>query len=235
MTLRLVPGPAPDGRGAGDPADRLARSGQPWTDEDYESLLAACRQGLTLDAIATTLRRRDTAVLDRARRILPVTERGLPRDRAVARLRQILQDDPDYDWATALLRSPPPRPIEHAVYERHGLEGLRTEELLDVGQLVVLQQTGPLRIHESVLRLLERRGLVEELERRVGSHLAGRARDRVADSYDRGYPDPWESPVAPEWDRPFCDCAGCEPPVPDDPCHPPVRDLSADGDVLTDR
>lgn len=94
-------GMAAPGWGSGR-ADRPARSGQPWEQSDYEALVAGCRAGDTSIAeLSRSLGRGESTVLDRLRRMLPVEERGLPRHRALHRLRELLQEDPGYDWDAA--------------------------------------------------------------------------------------------------------------------------------------
>lgn len=115
----------PDVSGTPGPS-RPSRSGQPWAEEDYQTLVRLCRDGADLDTIAHVLGRRDTSVLERARRMLPVDERGLPRDRALTQLRRRLEDD-GYDWAHQLTQSPslPPMPAPLM-----GIAGLDDSDLL---------------------------------------------------------------------------------------------------------
>lgn len=197
MNLRLLPPSSPG----------PARTGLPWTDEDYESLVRLCREGHGAEALAAALGRTPVAVLDRARRMLPPAERGLPRDRTVTRLRELLQDDSSYDWAAAMRQAPPPPPVEHRVYARRGVAGLRQQELLAVAEVLTLQPHGGEAVRKEVLRTVERLGLTEELEHRVGRVAVGRALEAV-EVLDLPTSLGWDGPR--EWDRPSCH-DGCEP------------------------
>ena len=94
------------------------RSGEPWTDEDYESLVHLCREGLDLTTLSQQLGRAPQSVRDRAKRMLPLDQRGVPGDRALTQLRKNLLDDPDYDWGRHL-----------AATSRHARQ--RIDDLLD--------------------------------------------------------------------------------------------------------
>lgn len=167
------------------PPRRPARSGELWTEDDYETLARLCLDGADLAAVAEALERRDTAVLDRARRMLPLDERGLPADRALVQLRAHLREDAGYDWASALTQSPPPRPVEHRVYTEQlsGVRGLEDEELLDVAELVVgsvpthasTHAAVHLRTHRQVLDAILGRSLTVELAHRIGERMVDRA------------------------------------------------------------
>ena len=151
MTATLSPLPAPR---------RPARSGEPWTEDDYVTLVRLCTEGADLATVAEALERRDTAVLNRTRRMLPLDERGLPADRALTQLRLHLEQEPGYDWAARLTESPPPRPVQHTTYtvQRNGIPGLQDEELLDVAELVVTGASTRSGTQRQVLRaVLERR------------------------------------------------------------------------------
>lgn len=198
MNLRLLPPSS---------SPRPARTGLPWTDEDYESLVRLCREGHAAEPLAAALGRTPVAVLDRARRMLPPTERGLPRDLTVTRLRELLHEDPSYDWAAAMRQAPPPPPVEHRVYARRGVAGLRQQELLAVAEVLTLQPHGGEAVRAEVLRSVERLGLTEELEHRVGRVAVGRALAAV-EVLDLPTSLGWDGP--PEWDRPSCHDS-CEP------------------------
>ncbi|GAA5158702.1 hypothetical protein [Ornithinimicrobium tianjinense] len=212
MNLHLV-----NGHGVG----RAPRSGQPWEQDDYETLVELCRQAQDAETIAAALGRTAATVMDRARRMLPVDERGLPRDRALHRLAEHLRD-PDYDWDAAMVRSAPPAPVEHRVYRREGVEGLRTDELLAVAELLALLPHGGRQIRTQVMGRIERDiRLVEQLEARVGRLLVDRA-VRLADEHawlderfesDHGYrheAQHWYDPRPPGWDDdPVCG-HGCD-------------------------
>ena len=198
MNLRLLPPSS---------SPRPARTGLPWTDADYESLVRLCREGHTAEPLAAALGRTPVAVLDRARRMLPPGERDLPRDRTVTRLRELLQGDPSYDWSAAMCQAPPPPPVEHRVYARRGVAGLRQQELLGVAEVLALQPHGGQAVREEVLRTVKRLGLTEELEHRVGRVAVGRALE-AAEILGLPTSPGWDGPL--EWDRPSCHDR-CEP------------------------
>jgi len=198
MTATLSPLPAPR---------RPARSGEPWTEDDYVTLVRLCTEGADLATVAEALERRDTAVLNRTRRMLPLDERGLPADRALTQLRLHLEQEPGYDWAARLTESPPPRPVQHTTYtvQRNGIPGLQDEELLDVAELVVTGASTRSGTQRQVLRAVLERRLEHCLAERVGRRLvdrtlsAGGLGDPAgAVPYDEPY-DPHESYGGP-WD-----------------------------------
>lgn len=171
MTLRLIPTPEETPTPEDTPSPGPARAGQPWTDADYEALVDGCRRGTDLTSLSEELGRSVVAVLDRARRMLPAEERGLPRDRALPRLRELLEQDPDYDWDAAMRASPPPPPVEHPVYVRRGLAGLQPEELLAIAEVLVLEPRGGGAVRRRLLGAVRAEGLVDELGHRVGRML----------------------------------------------------------------
>lgn len=76
----------------------------------------------------------------RAKRLLPLDQRGVPDDRVIPHLHALLKDDANYDWAHHLAATPPPRPIINrlpAPQVRTGIPGLSDEELLTFAGLVV--------------------------------------------------------------------------------------------------
>lgn len=203
------------------PPRRPARSGEPWTEGDYEALVRLCLEGADLAAMAEELQRRDTAVLNRARRMLPLDERGLPADRALVQLRTHLRDDPGYDWAARLTESPPRRPVQYPVHthQLNGIRGLEDEQLLDVAELVVTGPSTRVATHQQVLDAVVERCLADTLVERIGERLVARAmRDAGLGAPVRSSrsvygpwdldPDgrPWESYGAPDPD-PEEDCA----------------------------
>ncbi|MEE6280906.1 hypothetical protein [Georgenia sp. MJ170] len=114
-----------------------ARNGQPWTDAEYEEILAAAREGVTdVETVAARLERGTHATSLKVRRLLPVAERSAPVDRALALLRRH-QDDPEYDWQRVTLEEPPPRPVI-APPALTGIAGLSTGELVTVAYAVGL-------------------------------------------------------------------------------------------------
>lgn len=201
---------------------RLTRTGTRWTDEDYERLVAMCREGRDLPELSEELRRSEQSVLDRARRMLPAGERGLPRDRAVTRLQERLREDPGYDWSAALLEGPPPRPVEHRVYRRTGVEGLHRRQLLAVAEAVVLFEHVDDGLRSEVLRAVTAQDLEDELAQQVGRGVLGRAREADAEAcWGREPQGSWSGPGYAEDEpyRPWCepDCPDELPPPEDEP------------------
>lgn len=90
---------------------RPRSAGQTWTEEEHRTLVALVRDGRTVDEIGEELGRSNAAVHGQVKRMLPLDRRGGPADRTVAALRDRLNDDPHYDWATPMTLTPPPRPI----------------------------------------------------------------------------------------------------------------------------
>ncbi len=168
MTATLSPLPPPR---------RPARSGEPWTPEDYETLVRMSAEGAGLPDVAQTLERRDTAVLARARRMLPLDERGLPADRALVQLGSHLRDDPAYDWARWLATSPPPPPVQHThvTVRRDGIPGLEDEDLLAVAECLVTGGGLGSPTRQDLLREVAARGLTARLATQVGEHLVDAA------------------------------------------------------------
>lgn len=172
MTATVSPLPSPR---------RPTRSGEPWTDDDYETLVRLCAEGATLASVAEELGRGERAVLGRARRMLPLDERGLPDDRALARLRHHLREDPGYDWGTRLTESPPPRPVEHThvTVRRDGIPGLTDQDLLDVAELLVTGATTRVPAQREVLDEVLDRHLEDRLADRLGRRLVEAALSAV--------------------------------------------------------
>lgn len=187
MTATIIPLPPPR---------RPSRSGEPWTEDDYETLVRLCLDGADLVTVAGALQRRDTAVLDRARRMLPLEERGLPADRALVQLRTHLREDPAYDWGAALTQSPPPRPVEQRVYTQQltGLRGLEDAELLDVAELVVSRPPTEAPTVRRILAAVVDRRLATDLALRVGERMvvtAMESADLGTPVHGERSPEPW--------------------------------------------
>ncbi|MEI2774603.1 MAG: hypothetical protein V9G19_01250 [Tetrasphaera sp.] len=141
-----------------------ARSGQPWTPDDYDTLVRLAREGSSLDHICEVLQRGANSILDRARRMLPVDERMLPRDHAITRLQRHLERDPDYDWSTQLCTEPP-RPAYPPPPIRSGVAGLDDDELIAFACLTATMPRVVSRpVRASVARALHDRGLHGRLE-----------------------------------------------------------------------
>ncbi len=143
--------------------EQAPNSGQPWTDADYEEILAAARDGVTdIEELARRLGRSPHPTLQKAKRLLPVAERAAPLDRVMRLLRAHLEE-PDYDWQRTTLEEPPPRPvISPPVYT--GLRGLERDDLVRVTYALALAGgAGGEDLLPRASQELQRRGLVAEL------------------------------------------------------------------------
>lgn len=199
---------------------RPPRSGEPWTDEDYAELVRRCRDGDSAQEIAEALGRRDTSVFERAKRMLPLDERGAPRDRCLARLRHHVTTQEDYDWEQHLVATPPPRPI--VTYENPapilgGIPGLSDPQLLELAvTLGIVGRSQPSRVlRADVARQLRERGLDRQLLDRVRES----AERGVEDLLEEGWLDPYgrddfilDSPEPDPWCGAGRECG------PDSPC-----------------
>lgn len=165
--------------GDGQPAEpEPARSGQPWTTDDYETLVTRCRDGASVGELAEALERSEFAVMSRAKRLLPVDQRGAPQDHVVAHLGRLLQEDADYDWGHHLAATPPPRPVINHVSPpqvRRGIPGLYDNEVLALAELMARlgqdRATGPLR--RELASEIRQRGLAHTLEVRLTEDAEG--------------------------------------------------------------
>lgn len=144
-------------------AEPPPRSGHPWTDAEYEQILAAVREGVTdIVLIAERIGRGVSPTMTKARRLLPLAERSAPVDRVLRLLREHL-DDPDYDWQRTTLEEAPPRPVVQPP-ALTGVAGLTSEDLTAIGYAVGL--AAPVVDEDLVLRVgreLYRRGATHEL------------------------------------------------------------------------
>ncbi|WP_413452877.1 hypothetical protein AA0Y32_08480 [Georgenia phoenicis] len=113
------------------PREQPPNAGQPWTDADYEEILAAAREGVTdIDDVAKRLGRTHHPTFMKAKQLLPVGERAAPVDRIMRLLREHL-DDPDYDWQRTTLEKPPPPPIIKPP-ALTGIAGLESDDLVRI-------------------------------------------------------------------------------------------------------
>lgn len=80
---------------------RYDRSGTFWTEEEYQALVEAARNGESLKSIASTLRRGFGAITSRARKVLPA-EMTREASNWWEELCIFLEDEPDHDWRAAL-------------------------------------------------------------------------------------------------------------------------------------
>lgn len=194
------------------PGVSLRRATKPrrgtWTEGDHRELVAGVRAGETTEQLHERLGRSPQAVLLRLRLLLPVDERRCPADRVLPRVAELL-GDPDYDWRSALLRTPPPPPIIR--HELAGLAGLDDRDLL---ALTFAAFNSPLQ-EGLLVRLRDecgRRGLApaarDRLARAVleGGLVASRAElDAMVSAWWEHDPAPHESRAPYE---PPCSCSG---------------------------
>jgi hypothetical protein len=164
-TVPPVPRPRP-----GHPG-RPSRSGQPWTDDDYERLVALVREGHGIARIADALDRTEGAVTPRLRALLPPEQRAILADRVLPTLRDHVRERPDYPWAEVMVTMPPPAPIVEEVVHRAGIAGLESELLAEVAWAVLHCETAASAAVRQVCREAEARGLGRDLEERLATAL----------------------------------------------------------------
>lgn len=162
------------------------RGGEPWTDDDYDTLVRLCREGLDLTELSQQLGRSPSPVRDRAKRMLPLDQRGVPGDRVLAQLRKNLLADPDYDWAHHLAATPPPRPVINHVLPAPryaGIPGLEDHQLLVAAEAMAQRRLLDAEDHlaQVLANEVNRRGLADDLR----SAAAVNARQRVDNLLDR--------------------------------------------------
>lgn len=164
---------------------RPHKSGQPWTDEDYEQMVASVRDGNDVDIVAQTLQRPVTSIGPRLRRLLPVEERRCPGDRVLAAAHRHLSD-PAYDWASIMLLSEPPRPIQQPpdVVNR-GVAGLSNTELVSCAYALLCLHHD---VDPDLLARLSREVHARRLEDRVAArrveHLLHRSTESAVTRLD---------------------------------------------------
>lgn len=164
------------------------RSGEPWTTQDYETLVGRCREGASAAELAEALERKERAVLLRAKRLLPLDQRGLPEDRILPHLHGLLNEDGDYDWEHHLAATPPPRPVVNhlpAPEVRRGIPGLEDRELLAIVGLAIRSgmDRDTIDLWQELSMEIERRGLDDRLE----SDLESDSQRRLADFRHMAY------------------------------------------------
>lgn len=149
------------------------RNGQPWTEEEHLRLLGRVRQGADMADLAEAVHRKQVAVTRRLRLMLPLEHRGCPADQVLDAARRALASE-DYDWRTALLLSPPPRPVVNPPrIVRSGIAGLEDEDLVTTA--FALLRTPGLRcgrlLGEVGAEVVRRRGTFRQLVDIVEDHL----------------------------------------------------------------
>jgi hypothetical protein len=150
-----------------------ARSGLPWSDEDFEGVMRGCREGLRLEQIAVRIGRAPGSLRAQLKRLLPADERHLPVDLALPRLRQ-LNADGDYDWLAAMAWQPvPPWTPPPAPHLRPGLAGMPDDQLVSLVASLAVS-------HFSVHPWLQQQ-IATEMRTR---HLEGETAIRVHESVD---------------------------------------------------
>lgn len=138
-------------------------AGQPWTDADYEEIVAAAREGVTdMDDVAARLGRARNPTLMKARRLLPPAERTAPADRVMRLLREHLEE-PDYDWERVTLQELPPRPVVNPP-ALTGVPGLARDDLVRICYALALAGgVAGEDLMSRVTREVRQRGLAHEL------------------------------------------------------------------------
>ncbi|MHA7862552.1 hypothetical protein ACX1DX_14445 [Tessaracoccus sp. Y36] len=148
------------------PSSAPDRRGEPWTDDDYRTMVTLCRQGAVIDELCQALGRTSQAVLGRVKRLLPMAERGAPGERVLAQLHKHLVSDDHYDWESHLAALPPPRPVINHVHppdQLTGIPGLHDNELLLVAAALFQagKHTPTGRLMDECASAIRRRNLVD--------------------------------------------------------------------------
>lgn len=182
--------------------DRMPRRhGLPWSTEDFDALMQACRSDCSIEEIAHRVGRTLASVRPQLRRLLPVDERHLPTDLVPARLRQ-LDRDGDYDWLEAVSqRTISSWEVQQQVQaESHarGIGALTDDELLSVA-LAMATCLAPVRqdIRSRFARELRERDLEGRVQRSVSSVADDAARDLLG--VDSGMRIPDSAYWTPDW------------------------------------
>jgi hypothetical protein len=150
------------------------RSGQPWTDDDYERLVALVREGSDVPAAADALGRTEGAVTSRLRALLPPEQRSILADRVLPTLREHVRERPDYPWAEVLAQGSPPAPIVQEVVHRAGVAGLEADLLVEAAWAMLHCETAEAESVREVCLEVEARGLDDSLVERLGTALVSR-------------------------------------------------------------
>jgi hypothetical protein len=162
-------------------ARRPSRSGQPWTDDDYEQMIALVREGHDLDDVADSLGRSPQAVTGKMRAVLPVDQRACPPDRVLPALRAEVTDDPAYPWADIVLQSPPPPPVVRQVVHREGVAGLEDDDLVTIAWALIACEGADDEVLASVCREVHSRALTRRVTSRFARSLMRRTPPVMSD------------------------------------------------------
>lgn len=160
---------------------RPHRSGQPWTDDDYEQMLALVREGHDADDIADSIGRSPQAVAGKMRAVLPVAQRSCPSDRVLGALRAQVTDDPAYPWAEIVLQSPPPPPIVRQVVHREGVGGLEDDDLVTIAWALLASEGADEDVLQGVCREVRERSLTRRVTERFARSLMRRTPPVMSD------------------------------------------------------
>jgi hypothetical protein len=157
------------------------RSGQSWTDDDHEQMLALVRDGCEADDIADSLGRTPPAVTARMRAVLPVEQRACPPDRVLPALRALVRDDPAYPWAEIVLQSPPSPPVVQQVIQREGVAGLEDDDLVTIAWALVACEGADDEVVQGVCREVRARSLARRVTDRFARSLMRRTPPVMSD------------------------------------------------------
>lgn len=147
--------------------DAPSRQGKRWTEDDCTALMRACRDGCDIDEIARRVGRTPQSAQGQLRRLLPLDERHLPNELALARLRQ-LDADGDYDWLAALAQRTKSawelRVEAEAAHDARGIGALADDELVTVALALASSSTcRSTSIAQRCGHELHRRGIGEQV------------------------------------------------------------------------
>jgi hypothetical protein len=181
-------GPTADPTGSGADLSLLVsrprrrhRSGQPWTDGDYEQMLALVREGQDADHVADAIGRSPQAVAGKMRAVLPVEQRSCPADRVLPALRAQLAGDPAYPWAEIVLQSPPPPPIVRQVVHREGVGGLDDDDLVTIAWALIACEGADEEVVQGVCQEVRERSLTHRVTDRFARSLMRRTPPVMSD------------------------------------------------------
>lgn len=187
-TIRQDPARSDDGDGM------PPRHGTRWTEDDYTELVRACRDGCDIVEIARRVGRTWLSAQWQLRRLLPLDERHLSGELALARLRQ-LDADGDYDWLAALAqRTPSPWDLSLAPLaesDARGVGGMTDDELLSISlAFASCLFEPPLALQQRCSRELRARRLDDVVRERLSVAVRDVVEERLARASVSAY---WDS------------------------------------------